>query len=377
MKRMNSVIVFLVLLSIVFAAGCTPAQTPTSTVTEAVVGTQPAASETAAPVAEGSGTTLRVMVHDSFSAAEEDIAAFEADNQVKVEFLKSGDTGSSVNRAILSKDSPMADVFYGIDNTFLSRALKADIFEAYDSSLLKDIDPAFVLDTDKRVLPVDYGDVCINYDKAYFKEKNLPLPASLDDLLKPEYKGLLVAENPSMSSPGLAFLLATIAAYGEDGYLDFWKGLRENGLVVANDWETAYYTHFSASSGKGPQPMVVSYASSPVAEVIYAETKLDESPTGSLVGDGMCYRQIEFAGILKGTKNRAMAEKFIDFMLGKTFQSSIPMQMFVYPVNGTAEIPAEFEQFTEVPASIKNLAPELIETKREEWIKAWDNAVLK
>ncbi|MDW8227293.1 MAG: thiamine ABC transporter substrate-binding protein, partial [Anaerolineales bacterium] len=194
------------------------------------------------------------MTHDSFAVSEEVIAAFERENNVTVVFLASGDTGEALNKAILSKEAPIADVFFGVDNTFLSRALEAGIFEPYNSPLLAEIPAEFRLDPQNRALPVDYGDVCINYDKAWFAQKGLPVPTSLDDLLKPEYKGLLVVENPATSSPGLAFLLATIAKYGDPGYLDYWKALRENGVVVVDGWETAYYTNFSASSGKGPQP---------------------------------------------------------------------------------------------------------------------------
>ena len=142
---------------------------------------------------------------------------------------------------------------------------------------------------------MDYGDVCINYDKAYFKDHNLAIPQSLADLTQPEYKGLLVVENPANSSTGLAFLLATIAEYGADGYIAYWQQLKDNGLVIVNDWNTAYYTNFSASSGHGPQPMALSYASSPPVEVIYAASPLDDAPTASLVGKNMCFRQIEFA----------------------------------------------------------------------------------
>ncbi len=263
---------------------------------------------------------LTVMTHDLFAVSEEVVAAFEETNDVKVTFLASGDTGAALNKAILTKDAPLADVFYGVDNTFLSRALEADIFEPYHSSALASIPVAFRLDSGNRMTPVNYGDVCINYDKAYFAENNLPVPAALEDLLKPEYNSLLVVENPATSSPGLAFLLATVAHFGDPGYLDFWAAMRDNGLVVVNDWETAYYANFSASSGQGPQPMVVSYGSSPPAEVIFAETPLDDSPTASIVGPDTCFRQIEFVGILKGTQHRALAEKFVDFMLN----SAIP-----------------------------------------------------
>jgi thiamine transport system substrate-binding protein len=320
---------------------------------------------------------LRVLTHDSFAASEEVIRAFEQENNVKLTFLPSGDTGSALNQAILTKNAPLADVFYGVDNTFLSRALGEDIFEPYNSPLLAQIDDAFKLDPQNRALPVDYGDVCINYDKAYFAEKGLPLPQSLADLTRPEYKGLLVVENPATSSPGLAFLMATIAAFGEDGYLDFWRQLKDNGVVVVNDWETAYYTNFSASSGRGPQPMVVSYGSSPPAEVIFAEQPLEDSPTASLVGDGMCFRQIEFVGILKGTKQRALAEKFVDFMLDVRFQEDLPLQMFVFPVNRNAQLPEEFVRYAQIPAKPATLDPALIAEKREAWIEAWTQAVLR
>lgn len=320
---------------------------------------------------------LTVMTHDSFAASEEVIQGFEQANNVKVTFLASGDTGAALNKAILSKDAPLADVFYGVDNTFLSRALESDIFEAYVSPALENIPPAFRLDPENRLLPVDYGDVCVNYDKAYFAGNNLAVPTLLEDLLKPEYNGLLVLENPATSSPGLAFLLATVAHFGDPGYLDFWAALRENGLVVVNDWETAYFTNFSASSGAGPQPMVVSYGSSPPAEVIFAETKPDDAPTASIIGPDTCFRQIEFVGILKGTEQRALAEKFIDFMLSGQFQEDMPLQMFVFPVNPSATLPEEFVKYAQIPGQPATLDPSLIAANREKWIQAWTKAVLR
>ncbi|MCC6568953.1 MAG: thiamine ABC transporter substrate-binding protein, partial [Anaerolineales bacterium] len=227
--------------------------------------------------------TLTVMTHDSFAVSEDVVKAFEDSNNVKVVFLPSGDAGSMLNKAILTKDAPLADVMFGVDNTFLSRALDEDIFESYASPELQNIPDEFKLDPSNRATPVDYGDVCINYDKKYFAEKNLPVPQSLEELMEPEYNGLLVVENPATSSTGLAFLLATVAHYG-DSFPDYWRALKDNGVVVADGWETAYYTNFSGSSGKGPQPMVVSYASSPAAEVIFAETPLDDAPTASILG---------------------------------------------------------------------------------------------
>ena len=196
---------------------------------------------------------LTIMTHDSFSISAELVSKYEADHQVKLTFIQGGDTGSALNRLVLTSgenNTPEADVFYGLDNTFLSRGLEQDLFEPYQAENLDAIPEEFKLDPEYRVTPIDFGDVCINYDKAYFAEKGLALPQSLQDLTKPEYKGLLVVTNPAISSPGLAFLTLTVANFGEEGDLDYWKALVDNGLVVVNDWETAYYTNFSGSSGK-------------------------------------------------------------------------------------------------------------------------------
>jgi thiamine transport system substrate-binding protein len=177
---------------------------------------------------------------------------------------------------------------------------------------------------------------------------DLPVPVTLEDLAKPEYKGLLVVENPATSSPGLAFLLATIKHFGATGFLDYWKSLRANGVVVVDGWETAYYTNFSGSSGHGPQALVVSYASSPAAEVVFATSPLTDSPIGSILGPGTCFRQIEFVGILKGTRHLALAKKFVDFMLGQQFQEDMPLQMYVYPVNTVAKLPDVFVKYAQI-----------------------------
>lgn len=321
--------------------------------------------------------TLRVMTHDSFALSEDVLKAFEQAHNVTVTVLKSGDAGSLVNKAILAGETPLADVLYGVDNAFLSRALDNDLFDAYSPVALTSVPTEFQLDPTHRVVPVDYGDVCLNYDKAYFVERGLSLPQTLDDLLKPELSGLLVVENPATSSPGLAFLLATIARYGADGYLDFWRSLRANDVKVVEDWSTAYYTDFSGSSGKGPRPLVVSYASSPPAEVIFADPRPADAPTASVTGPGTCFRQIEFAGVLTGTPNRDLAEAWIDFMLSPEVQKDLPLQMFVFPVVSGTPLPTDFERYAQIPAEPATLAPETITANRETWIEAWTEVVLR
>ena len=319
---------------------------------------------------------LTVMSHDSFNVSKDVVSDFEKQNNVTLKFLKAGDAGAALNKAILSKRHPLADVFFGVDNTFLSRALKADIFEPYNSPLLADVYDDLKLDPGHRLLPVDFGDVCLNYDKKWFLNKGISPPESLEDLIKPEYKGLTVVENPATSSPGLAFLLATIGRFGEDGYLDYWKKLKANEVMVTNGWEEAYWGQFSAASD-GARPIVVSYATSPSAEVYYSKTPLKESPTAAVMGKGTSFRQIEFIGILKGTKNLALAKKLIDFMLSKRFQEDIPLKMFVFPANKSAKLPEVFIKHSSIAEYVNTITAEQIAANREKWVNEWRKLVLR
>jgi thiamine transport system substrate-binding protein len=358
---MKRVLIFLISCSLLLSACGSAAATATSSAEE------PGQAETAP-------ATLVVMTHDSFEVSEEVVAAFETANNAQVQFLKSGDTGTALNQAILSRDNPLADVLFGVDNTFLSRALEEDLFIAYESPQLVAIPDRFELDPESRALPVDYGDVCINYDIAYFQEQSLEPPANLEALLEEPYRGLLAVENPATSSPGLAFLLATIGRFGPEGYLDFWQGLVENDVAVINDWETAYYGEFSLHGGT--HPLVVSYGSSPPAEVYFAEEPPEQPPTGVITADESCFRQIEFVGILRGTEHQALAEAWVDFMLSPAFQEDMPLNMFVFPVHPEAELPPVFAQHLVVPDQTAEVEPASISQNRESWIQAWRQAVL-
>ncbi len=320
--------------------------------------------------------TITVMTHDSFSISKKIIAGFEKESGIKVKFLKAGDTGAALNQAILSRNNPLGDVFFGVDNTFLGRALKYDIFEPYNSPVLKEIPDKFKLDPKSRMVPVDFGDVCINYDKKWFAQKGIKPPASLEDLIKPGYKGLVVVENPATSSPGLAFLLATIGHFGEKGYLNFWKKMKENDVLVAPGWKKAYWGHFTAAS-KGSRPIVISYATSPPAEVYFAGKKLSQAPTAAVTKNESAFRQIEFAGILKNCKNKKGAEKFIDFVLSVKFQEDIPLKMFVFPVNKNAKLPEVFLKYAAIAEKTAYVSPEKIDANREKWIRAWTETVLR
>jgi thiamine transport system substrate-binding protein len=295
--------------------------------------------------AEQTAPKVTLVAHDSFAISDESIAEFEAASGFDLEIIRAGDAGSLTTRLVLTKDSPIADVVFGIDNTFKGVADENGIIEG---------DP----------VAVAFGDVCFNYDRVWFEERKITPPASWRDLTRPEFNSLTVVSNPLSSSPGLAFLASTVAAFGEPGFEQYWRKLRDNGLRVAAGWEEAYFTEFSGSSGNGDFPIVLSYCSSPAAEV-----REDGKPqTVAFLEEG--FRQTEFIGVLSGTKNPEGAAALIEFLLGESFQNTMPELMYVYPMNPTATIPAEWAEFG--PAARSTIGEDLsISTHREKWQTKW------
>lgn len=310
--------------------------------------------------------TLTLIAHESFAGSVDDttFAAFTEETGIAVDVLASDDAGTLVNQAVLTKDNPLADVLFGIDDTFLSRAVDEEIFVSYRSSLLDSVDESLHPDTD-LVTPISFGDVCFNYDKAWFEDAGVAVPDTLDAIAA--NASLVTVQHPATSSPGLAFLLATVGTYGESGWTDWWEEARANGINVANDWETAYYTDFTRYGGA--TPIVLSYASSPPAEVLFSDEPLSEAPTGVI--EAGCYRQVEYAGVLTGTEFPEAAGQLIDFMLTVEFQEGIPLTWFVFPANGDAQLPPEFVEHTSIPTDPIRLEPDTIAQNRDRWIDEW------
>lgn len=330
--------------------------------------------------AAGDDKTVTLVTHESFNVSPKVLKDFEKRSGYKVKILKSGDAGEVVNKAVLSKGNPQGDVLFGVDNTLLSRALDNDLFTPYEAKGLDRVRDDVQLDKGKhRATPVDTGDICVNYDRKYFEEKKLAPPKSFDDLTKPAYKDLLVTENAATSSPGLGFLLGTAAEYGDNGWQGYWKKLKANGVKVVDGWEQAYNEEFSGSAGGkktgGDRPLVVSYASSPPVEVLYAKPQPKEAPTG--VATGTCFQQTEFAGLLDGAKNEKGGKALLDFLISKKFQDDMPLTMFVNPVTDDAEVPELFTKFGTKADDPHSVDPKKIAEHREDWVKSWQSLVLK
>ena len=264
---------------------------------------------------------------------------------------------------------PVADVMWGIDNTFLCRGLENEIFTPYRSPLLDTVDDALQLDEHHRVTPVDFSDLCVNY---WTDALEGPAPTTIADIADAEYASTFVTQNPETSAPGMGFLLSTIAAFGDGGWQDYWTRLADNGVAVTPGWSEAYYGEFIA--GGGDRAIVMSYASSPVAELLFADPPVDVPPTEALLDS--CFRSIEFAGILAGTDHPEAAALLIDFLLSPTFQEDIPLNMFVYPANDSARLPTELTEFGRLVDDALSIDPAEIEARRDEWTARWTDIVL-
>jgi thiamine transport system substrate-binding protein len=332
----------------------------------------------AAAVATGSpsGGTVVLVTHDSFAISKAVKAAFERQSGLKLRILQTGDAGAALNRALLTAGKPEGDAFFGVDNNLLTRALDGDLLVPYRSPDAAKVDPGFDLDPTHRLTPVDHSEVCLVYDRAWFAGHGIEPPRSLEDLTLPRYRGLTVVENPATSTPGLAFVLATIARLGPDGWKSYWQKLRVNKVFVSDGWDDAYNAQFSGSSGhRGKHPIVVSYSTDPAAEVFFAGKPLQTSPVALVRGS--CFRQIEFAGVLRGSRNPRGAQKLIDFLLSPRFQAGMPLTMFVLPVREGVALPPVYRRFPPVVTNPLQLPARTIGANRDRWIREWSSVVVR
>lgn len=313
-----------------------------------------ACSDSASDQNGSSNKEVVLLAYDSFTPEDGIFDDFTSETGYSVKVVSGGDSGAVISKAILASGNPEGDVLWGVDNTSLSRVLDADVFDSYQE--------------------VNTGDICVNVDNEWFASRDIPIPSTLEDLIRPQYKNLLVVQDPVSSSPGLGFLLATVARFGEDNWAQYWNSLQDNGVLVAPDWTTAYYTNFSGSSGKGDRPLVVSYGSSPPAEVVFSDPPVDAPPTS--VMEASCFRQIEYVGVLRGTQNTEGATALVEYLLATKFQESMPLTLFVFPINIDAHLPDVFVKFAARPETPLSLSPDVIADNRDTWLEKWREIVL-
>lgn len=317
---------------------------------------------------------LRVLTHDSFDLPKPLLERFEREAGVALRLVKGGDAGEMVNKLILTKARPIADVVYGIDNGLLPRVQRAGVLEPYDGPAAR---RPSVVPLGAGVVPVDYGFVTLNVDKAAFARTGLALPGSLQALAEPAYRGLLVVQNPATSSPGQAFLMATIAGLGEEAAFEWWARMRANGLKVAKGWTEAYYTEFSRNGGT--HPIVVSYASSPAAEVYYAKETLAEAPTANLFLRGGVFRQVEGVALVRGGNPavREAAGRFIEFLRSASVQEALQTTMWMYPAEPGVPLADVLRRHASPPAAADEPDPARMDAQAKAWVQRWSRTVLR
>ncbi|MCU1346743.1 MAG: putative transporter substrate binding protein [Acidimicrobiia bacterium] len=335
-----------------------------------------AAAATTATTATPVGP-VDLVTHDSFNVSDPVKADIDRTVGPVTIHKNNGDAGELASQLILTAGKPLGDVAFGIDNTFAQKTLANNVFEPYQSPELEHLAPELRnLIPGHELSPIDVGDVCVNADAKWFKAHNLAVPSTLDDLTDPRYKGLLVAMDPTTSSPGRAFLFATIARYGADGWQDYWKKLRTNGVTISSGWQDAYDGEYTASSnGKGKHPLMVSYATSPPAEIVYASEPKPTEPASVVMTDS-CYRQVEFAGVLRGAKHPEQARRLIDALLSQEFQTDVPLEMFVMPARSGIVLPDLF-RFAAQPAKPLQLDPVQVNANLDRWLDAWTKTALR
>lgn len=309
-----------------------------------------------------------LVTYDAFALPEEAAAAFEERTGRRIEVVASGDTGAMLAGALLSAGAPQGDVLFGVDNTMATQVLAEPLLSPVTPAGLDRVAASARLpgELGDVLVPIDTGDVCVNADAGWFAQRGIEPPESLQSLTDPRYRDLLVVESPVGSSPGLAFLLGTVAAFGEDGWPSYWEQLRDNGVRVAPSWDDAYYNDYTVSGGE--RPLVVSYASSPPAEVVFSEGARSEP--ASTVLDSTCVSQVEYAGVLDGAPHPEAAAELVEFMLSDEWQSALPLTNFVFPVTDVA-LPEEFTRWAPRPIAALQVDAEEVGTHRDEWIEQW------
>ena len=282
---------------------------------------------------------------------------FEDKYEIDLQFIAVDSAATLLNKIILEGENTKADLVLGLDMNLFNAAEKSELFVSHN---LKNIN-------NKLTLPLNWeSDIFVPYNYGYFAFvynnktlKNPPL--SMEDLIN-KTDARIVIQDPRTSTPGLGLLTWMKALYG-DSAQNKWSQLNKKIISVTKGWTDAYYNFFMA----GEADMVLSYSTSPAAHIMFEEN-YDISASTFKEGN---YISVEFAGILNSSKNKQMANKFLDFMISDDFQKVIPGTNIMYPVTDV-EMPEAFNKL-EIPKLLQ-LDPKDINDNKDAWINEWLNA---
>ncbi len=317
---------------------------------------------------ESAEETLTIYSYDSFVSyglPDATNKLFEEKYNCKIEYRTFGGVGATLNRLILEKNNPQADLFVGLNMNNLARALEEEIFISYRPENYEVIPEEYRIDKNWRVTPFDGpNSLAIIYDSEVIKNP----PRSFEDLLKPEYKGKLILEDPRSSSPGMGFLLWTIAVYGEDHYLDYWEKLEPTIFHIYPDWTSAFDTAFVQNK---EAPMVLSYDVDPA--YFYYEDEVTRYK--AVIPEEGGWLQLEFVGIVNDSKHQELAQQYMEFMLSREFQENLPLYQWAFPIDTSIQLPECYDYAVNADKYI-TLPLEDIANKSQIWLEQWIEMII-
>ncbi|HPO26630.1 MAG TPA: thiamine ABC transporter substrate-binding protein [Petrotogaceae bacterium] len=312
-------------------------------------------------IAAFSVSQLNVYVYESLNWIEDKlIGTFESSNNCKVNVVRLGDAGNMVARLKLEKKNPKADVVIGLDQSLSMSAISEGLLQPYISPMLSKLrDPNLIFDKDYYVTPFDYGAIAFVYDPSKLSK----IPEKMEDISA--YKNSLIIQDPKSSSTGQALLIWTIALYN-DSWTDFWKKMKPAVLTVTPSWDDAF-----SKFEQGEAPIMLSYAT----DGAYSYHYYQSTKYKAFIPKDGAYVQIEGAGIVKGSKNKQLAQKFIDFLLSDEFQQEVALNQWMFPVTDV-KLPEAFK-YAVVPEKILSVDIKAISSQMDKYIKTWEEIMYK
>ena len=328
--------------------------------------------------------TLRILTYDIAAFSDEMLAEFTNQTGYPVEMIRTDDSGGILEQLLQTQQAQQADLAIGLDNTYLQTALNFCLLQAHNASASDISETALEPYDGPLALPFDRGDVCLNYDETRVDGTNLTVPTSLWNLTEPEWNGLAAFPSPVTSSPGRAFMSATIDYFENDedntpDAFDWWKAMAANGAIFTTGWTEAYEIHYSGGYGEwveghlGDAAMTVSYCHSPGVEAFYGG---NWTKSTSLTLPRSSFHQVEYAGVINGGTELEAANAFITYLLSEEVNRDMPENNLMQSVLVNATWPETdgYAYHTDLPELNAEISNERIADEMEDWLSAWKDA---